>query len=140
MSDHSEAGPQGELEDKELPQGSSGDRAKRPREQNEDEEQPVGADKRPRGPYDCLDWSDEEEEFVPYTQSSSPPKVFAKKTIVKNVSKKKRGAKNAGKVKGSSASAKGKSIGKHFLICVLNLFYGWSMGLNSCLICFINFS
>ena len=121
MSDHSESGPnqdpsprpQGQIEDKEQPQGSSGEQAKRPREQNDVEDQHVGAEKRPRGPYDCLDWSDEEEEFVPFTQSSSPPKVFANKTRVKEVSKKKRGAKNAGKVKGSSAIPKGKSLGKH---------------------------
>ena len=66
--------------------------------------------KRARGPYDCLNWSDSEDEFVPFTQSSSPPKkVFAKKSTAKFIGKKKNGAKNK---KGSSSSAKGKSRGK----------------------------
>ena len=37
------------------------------------------AKKRSRGPDDCLDWSDSEEEFVPYTQSNPEPAYVAPK-------------------------------------------------------------
>ena len=134
MSDHSDAGshqdvamrPPDQKEDEDVPGSSNEDCAKRPHGEEVAVDQPQAGQKRPRGPYDCLDWSDEEEEFTPFTQSYSPPKVFAKKSAAKSVAKKKRGAKNAGKVKGSSTNAKGKSLGKALIsiLCRLfNLFY-----------------
>ena len=69
------------------------------------EDPPDSVKKRPRGPYDCLDWSDEsEEEFVPYTQSYPSPvkKVFAKKSSGKKVVDKKLSAKKSTSVKSSS--------------------------------------
>ena len=86
--------------------------SKRPPDPNEDDDQEADP-KRARGPSDCLNWdSESEEEFTPFTQSSSPPKkVFAKKSAPKRVGekKKKNRAKNS---KGLSSSAKGKSIRK----------------------------
>ena len=56
----------------------------------------AGGIKRGRGPEDCLSES-EEEEFTPFTQSSSPPKskkkVATKKAVVKG-----KGHKGAGKL------------------------------------------
>jgi hypothetical protein len=44
--------------------------------------------KRPRGPYDCLDWDySEEEEFTPFTQEYIPP-PSPKKSAAKSRSKK----------------------------------------------------
>ena len=44
--------------------------------------------KRAIGPDDCLNYeSSDEEEFVPFTQTPDPPKVFAKKSKVKRSSK-----------------------------------------------------
>jgi hypothetical protein len=76
--------------------------------------------KRPRGPYDCLNWDDDsDEEFTPFTQSNPegvpptpPKKVFAVKSSAKSSSKSsvKRSSKssvNAGAKK--SSKAKGKS-------------------------------
>ena len=81
--------------------------------------------KRPRGPFDCLNWSEDEDEedLGPYTQlpepveepPPSPKKVFAKKSVAKN-GETKNGAKNASSKKASSSKAKGKSIGKSLLI------------------------
>ena len=87
-----------------------------------DEERPSNGEdqnKRPRGPLDCLNWSDsDDEEFTPYTQAnpspvSSPvaPIVFAKKSSGK-VSKKVNVAKNKKFGNGLSASRKGKSLGE----------------------------
>ena len=92
---------------------------KRPMEVDETEaaiesnEPPDVAKKRPRGPSDCLDYDDsDEEEFTPFTQSNpepvfvvSPKKVFAKKSAVarsaKKVSKKESSSKKSSK-KGAS--------------------------------------
>jgi hypothetical protein len=80
--------------------------------------------KRSRGPSDCLNWdTDEDGEFVPYTQerpdrvASPPPLVFAKKSSAKEVSKRKNVAKN-GK-SGRSNVKKGKSLGENFFVNVL---------------------
>ena len=73
---------------------------------------------RKRGPADCLDWEDSDEEFTPYTQENpvprfSPPakKVFAKKSAAKKVVSKKNGAKNARAEKATSSISKGKCLG-----------------------------
>jgi hypothetical protein len=69
--------------------------------------------KRGRGPEDCLDWSEsEEEEFTPFTQTPEPssndkPKlVFAKKSVVKSsckkVAAKKPRLKTSGSKKGNA--------------------------------------
>ena len=92
-------------------------KSKRPLDESDVEVHQEDVAKRARGPHDCLNWdSDSEEEFVPYTQSSSPPKkVFAKKSTAKFVGKKKNGAKNTVKTKSLSAIAKGKSLRKLLL-------------------------
>ena len=107
-------------------------------DQDHKEEPPDRGKKRPRGPYDCLNWSDsdEDEVFTPFTQENpplSPPKVFAKKSSAKkgfaknssaknssakNSSAKNASAKNSGvtKRKKLTAKEKGKSIGM-YCIC-----------------------
>ena len=80
--------------------------------------------KRPRGPLDCLNWSDsEEEEFVPYTQSnpsppaclSSPPrcptptKVLTKKSAAKNRSAKNGASKEVASKGATTKQARKKS-------------------------------
>ena len=91
-----------------------------------------GTHKRPRGPLDCLNWSEDEDEFVPFTQlpepdaepTPLPKKVFAKKSSAKN-SKSKNGGNNDSAKKTSSSKAKGKSIGKKSCISLclyLNVF------------------
>ena len=92
-------------------------KSKRPLDESDVEVHQDDVAKRARGPHDCLNWdSDSEEEFVPFTQSSSPPKkIFAKKSTAKVVEKKKKGAKNTVKTKSLSASAKGKSLRKLLL-------------------------
>ena len=103
-----------------LESGSSG--TKRSNEDNErkEDEPPDVAKKRPRGPSDCLDWSEsEEEDFVPYTQSNpevvhTPPKkkVFAKKSVVKS-SLGKAGSGKKGGAKSSGAKDVSKVKGKY---------------------------
>ena len=95
-----------------------------------DDEPPDVAKKRPRGPSDCLNWSDsEEEEFVPFTQSNPEPviepvkKVFAKKSAPKNSGTKKQASKGSSR-KGKSAGVpdiskpKISGINGHFIIFV----------------------
>ena len=77
----------------------------------EEEDPPDTTKKRPRGPSDCLDWSDSEEEFVPFTQenpevvTSSAKKVFAKKSAPKR-------SKNSEAQKSSSGSRRSKYSSK----------------------------
>lgn len=83
------------------------------------EDPPDVAKKRPRGPSDCLSWSDSEDEadFTPYTQPNpevvfvSPEKVFAKKSAPKK-------AKNSKSKSSRSNSSKGKcpKDGKLFVL------------------------
>ena len=87
----------------------------------EEERPPDIAKKRPRGPSDCLSWSDsDEEEFTPFTQENPEPKVvkvFAKKSLPKNAKSglsKNGGAKSKGVKK--SSDEKGKSSGKLWLL------------------------
>jgi hypothetical protein len=65
--------------------------------------------KRPRGPYDCLNWdSDSEEEFTPFTQprpyphptAICPPTVFAKKSSETTEEGSKNRKRKKGKTKG----------------------------------------
>ena len=74
------------------------------------EESSDSAKKRPRGPYDCLNWDeDSEDEFVPFTQSN--PEVVH--TPVKKVFAKKSSAKSCSKSSGkSSAKTSAKSSAK----------------------------
>ena len=116
----------------------------------EDDEGQEAVTKRPRGPYDCLDWSDSDDEpFTPFTQSNpppSPPKVFAvkskaKKVVSKKSSKEKGFSKKSSKDKGVGkksvaknfsstkdgsvvSKSKGKSLGKYvfFSCCNFNVF------------------
>ena len=103
--------------------------SKRSLEEDEEQVAPVTSTKRPRGPYDCLDWSDSDDEpFTPFTQSNpSPPKIFAKKSKAKNVGSKKSSkgkgvskksvAKNSSNKDGSVVSKlKGKSLGNYLLL------------------------
>jgi hypothetical protein len=91
-------------------------------EKGQSEEVPDVPTKRPRGPFDCLDWDDsDEEEFVPFTQSYSeesrfPPRapspvaVFAKKSSAKGKGlAKKKGPQSLVKTSGRKASAKKSS-------------------------------
>jgi hypothetical protein len=62
---------------------------------------PANPVKRPRGPSDCLDWDEsEEEEFTPFTQErpkvvfEEPKKVFARKSKPKGKGKGKKTGKN----------------------------------------------
>ena len=91
---------------------------KRSADQGHEEEPPDVAKKRSRGPYDCLNWSDSEEDevFTPFTQENpplSPPKVFAKKSVGKRSLVKKSSAKNSS-AKNSSAKNSGASKPKKF--------------------------
>ena len=91
------------------------------------ERPPDVSNKRPRGPSDCLSWSDSEDEpFTPFTQENPVPKeipakkVFAKKSapkrVKKSVIKKSSGKASQGTI---SANAKGKSLG---MLCHLLVF------------------
>jgi hypothetical protein len=96
------------------------------------EDEGIGSDgsKRARGPYDCLNWESDDEEFTPFTQSSSPPKeVFAKKSTPKSL-KKKNVAKNRCSKKSASSKVKGKSLGKALVFICLLCCFNW---------CFIEF-
>jgi hypothetical protein len=89
-------------------------------EEKREEDPPDSVKKKSRGPSDCLNWdddSDEEMEFVPFTQPRPVPvvepikkKVFAKKSVAKS---------SSGKVKGrstkSSVKGKAKKSGNLFL-------------------------
>ena len=98
-----------------------------------DDEPPDVAKKRPRGPSDCLNWSDsEEEEFVPFTQSNPEPviepvkKVFAKKSAPKKSATKNPVSKGPwkGKSRGRSDSSKSKMSGKwcfYLTVCCCNI-------------------
>lgn len=98
-----------------APSCSSGAKRSNEEKEKKEEEPPDVAKKRPRGPSDCLNWSDsEEDEFVPYTQSNpevvyTPPKkkVFAKKSVVKR----SRGKAGCGKM-AVSKSAGSKDVSK----------------------------
>jgi len=103
----------------------------------EDEAPPDTAKKRSRGPSDCLNYSDSEDEFVPFTQenpevvTSSTKKVFAKKSAPKR-SKSKNPRKSSSVSKGSKISTedKGKCTGEIFyylivLICFHGVLYWW---------------
>ena len=100
---------------------------KRPHEAGEDkvdEDPPDVSKKRSRGPDDCLNYEEsDEEEFTPYTQANpevvyeSPKKkkVFAKKSVPKRSGGKKPRAKKAVvKSTKSSAASKGKFSGRCF--------------------------
>ena len=100
---------------------------KRPHESGENkvhEDPPDVSKKRPRGPEDCLDYDEsDEEEFTPYTQENPevvfvPPKkkiVFAKKSAPKRSGGKKPRAKKAVvKSTKTSASSEGKFSGVCF--------------------------
>ncbi len=54
---------------------------------NDNPSSPGGSGIRGRGPQDCLNWEEsDEEEFVPFTQIPEPPEpklVFAKKSVAK---------------------------------------------------------
>ncbi len=70
------------------------------------EDDPNVGEKRPRGPADCLDWDESEEEFTPFTQERIfTPRVqepvFAKKSSAKR-SKKGKSKGNGSKCKSSS--------------------------------------
>ena len=93
--------------------GSSGVKRSHIEKEKNEEEPPDVAKKRPRGPSDCLDYSEsEEDDFVPFTQSNpevvhTPPKkkVFAKKSVAKRslgkaVRGKSIGSKDVSKAKG----------------------------------------
>ena len=74
--------------------------------------------KRSRGPMDCLNWDDsDEEEFVPFTQSNpevvweTPPRLPVEKAA-STVSRAKNSAAKNGRGKKSASIAKGKSLGK----------------------------
>ena len=106
---------------------------KRSAVQEREEEPPDPTLKRPRGPYDCLNWddSDEDEVFTPFTQENppiSPGKVFAKKSSANKGSAKKSSVKNsrAKNRKKSTSKEKGKSLGMFvlhcFYVCVLLIF------------------
>jgi len=100
--------------------GSSHEGGKPP-EPPEPPEPPDGSKKRARGPSDCLDWSESDEEvFTPFTQAFTPTSPPPKKVFRKKASVKKSGGKKAGgkaKSKSSSSSVlKGKSLGKFVLI------------------------
>ncbi len=99
---------------------SSESRSKRTLDDNDNvqsEEFSDVAKKRPRGPYDCLDWDESDsDEFTPFTQSYSeesrfppPATVFAKKSDPSPGCKGKASAKTVAK---SSAKASAKSGAK----------------------------
>jgi hypothetical protein len=103
---------------------SNEDSLKRAGDKRHVDDPPDVSKKRPRGPYDCLNWddSDEDEVFTPYTQENpkvvhTPIKVFAKKSSGRKGGSKKSSTKiNRAKNSGSSRSKeKGKSLGK----CIL---------------------
>ena len=132
--------------------------SKRSLEEDEEQVAPVTSTKRPRGPYDCLDWSDSDDEpFTPFTQSNpSPPKIFAKKSKAKNVGSKKSSkgkgvskksvAKNSSNKDGSVVSKlKGKSLGNYLLLCnmvfllsiIVLLYFFINSIVNCCYFCFL---
>ena len=99
----------------------SGSKSKRPLDDtvlNNIEEPPDVAKKRSRGPHDCLNYDEsDEEEFTLFTQSNpevvfeepdpKPKLVFAKKS-----SAKKSSAKKSSKGKGAGKSSKSKNASK----------------------------
>ncbi len=87
------------------------------------EDEPDLATKRPRGPSDCLDWEDSEEEFTPFTQER-PVDLFKEVVIAKKSAPKRSFAKgvsstkprrkdNRSKIK-SSGKKKSKLSGDYF--------------------------
>ena len=93
------------------------------------EDPPDVAKKRPRGPSDCLSWSDseDEEEFTPFTQANpdpkvSPQKIFAKKSAPK-MAKNSKAKDSRSKASASSNSSKGKCPKDGKLFDVFKVFF-----------------
>ena len=93
--------------------------------------------KRSRGPLDCLNWDDsDEEEFTPFTQANPSPvsSPVAPIVVAKKSSGKGNVAKNKKSGNGVSSSRKGKSLGelmfcyKHFALEKRM----WSVGRSVC--------
>lgn len=103
MSVAANKGPDLDGKEPDPPQGGSKD-PDGPQGGNDEPDRPQGAQKRGRGPEDCLNWDDsDEEEFVPFTQARvftprcEPKRVYAKKSVVKGSAKGNPAKKSRGK-------------------------------------------